>query len=143
MQAVFDSEVFQIAQPGIDATQCIVGPSRPPPQAGEVGRDARLACEPGALRRLDDQAREALAAAAIEAVGLRIFVDQALKLAGVAGETGAGKRRRQMPDGHRRDAALGLRGLARIADDERIDHRQRPGDDFRKAVRRERHRLAG
>ena len=99
--------------------------------------------EPGALRRLDDQSREPFAAAAIKAVGLGIFVDQALKLARIAGEAGGDERRRQMADGDAGDAALGLRGLARIADDEGIDHRQRPGDDFRKAVRRERHRLAG
>ena len=48
-----------------------------------------------------------------------------------------------MADGHAGDAALGLRRLARIADDEGIDHRQRAGDDFRKAVRGERDRLAG
>ena len=40
------------------------------------------------------------------------------------------------------DAALGLRRLARIADDEGIDHRQRAGDDFGKAFRGERDRLA-
>ena len=45
----------------------------------------------------------------------------------------ADERRRQMADGHRGDAALGLRGLARIADDERIDHRQRPDHDLRES----------
>ena len=105
--------------------------------------DAGFPRQSGALRGLDDELRQPLAAAAVEAVGLRIFVDQTFKLARVAGQTGARKRRRQMADGHRRDAALGLRRLARIADDERIDHRQRPGDDFRKAVRRQRHRFAG
>ena len=48
-----------------------------------------------------------------------------------------------MAERHRRDAALGLGGLARIADDERIDDRQRAGDDFGKAGLAERHRLAG
>ena len=107
------------------------------------GADAGLARQAGALRGLDDQRRQPLAPAAVEAVGLRIFVDQALELARVAGKAAVDKRRRQMADGHAGDAALGLRGLARIADDERIDHRQRAGDDFRKAFRGERDRLAG
>ena len=106
-------------------------------------RDAGLARQAGALRRLDDQRGEALAAPPVEAVGLRVLVDQAFELARLAGKSAVNERRRQMPDGQPGDAALGLRGLARIADDERIDHRQRAGHDFRKAFRRERDRLAG
>ena len=47
-----------------------------------------------------------------------------------------------MADRHRGDAALGLRRLARIADDEGIDDRQRAGDDLGKAVFAQRHGLA-
>ena len=134
MQAVLDGEVLEVAQPGIDAAQRVVG------RGGAA--DAGLARQSGPLRGLDDQLRQPLAAAAIEPVGLGIFVDQALKLARVAGKPAGGKRRRQMADRHRGDAALGLRRFARIADDEGIDHRQRPGDDFRKTFRGERDRLA-
>ena len=47
-----------------------------------------------------------------------------------------------MADGHRGDAALGLRRLARIADDERIDHRQRADDGLGEAGGGQRHGLA-
>ena len=134
MQAVLDGEVLEIAQPGVDAAQRFVG--------RESGADAGLARQTAALRGLDDQRRQPLAPAAVEAVGLGIFVDQPLELARVAGKSAVDKRRRQMADGQRRDATLGLRRLARIADDERIDHRQRAGDDLGKAFRRQRDRLA-
>ena len=104
--------------------------------------DAGLAGEAAALRRLDDQPRQPLAAAAIEAVSLRIFVDQPLELARVAGQVRADERRRQMAERHRGDPALGLRGFARIADDERIDDRQRPDHGLGEAGRRQRDGLA-
>ena len=89
----------------------------------------------GALRGLDDQLRQPLAAAAVEPVGLRVFVDQAFELAARRPKarlsTSGGGR---WPMVTRGEAALGLRGLARIVDDERIDDRQRAGDDFRKAL---------
>ncbi len=135
VQAVLDGEVLEIAQPGVDPAQRIVG------RGGAA--DPGLARQSAPLRALDDQFRQALAPAAIEAVGLGIFVDQALELARIAGKPAGGKRRRQMADRHAGDAALGLRRFARIADDEGIDHRQRPGDDFRKTFRGERDRFAG
>ena len=92
-----------------------------------------FARQSAALRRLDNQIGEPLAAAAIEAVGLRIFVEQKFKFVGVTGsDLAADQRRRQMADGHAGDAALGLRGFAGITDDERIDHGERAGDDFGK-----------
>ncbi len=53
------------------------------------------------------------------------------------------QRGRQVPDGDAGDPALGLGGLARIADDERIEDRQRPHYGLRKAGRAQRHCLAG
>ena len=135
VQAVLDGEVLEVAQPGIDAAQRVVGRGR--------ARDTGLPRQAGALRRLDDQRGEAFAPPPVEAVGLRVFVDQALELARVAGKPAVNERRRQVPDGQPGDAALGLRRLARIADNERIDHRQRAGHDFREAFRGERDRLAG
>ena len=59
--------------------------------------------------------RQPVAAAAVEAVGLRIFVDQPLQLLLLLVQSGRGQRRRQMAERDGRDAALGLRGLAGIA----------------------------
>ena len=81
MQAVLDREVFQIAQPGIDAAQRVV--------RGVGGADAGFARQAGSLRGFDDQLRQPLAAAAIEPVGLGIFVDQPLEFARVAGKAAA------------------------------------------------------
>src|SRR5262249_50896721 len=75
MQTVLYGEVFEIAQPGVDAAQRLVG---------RGGLDTGLASEAGALRRLDDQGGEPFASPPVEAFGLRIFVDQPLELAGVA-----------------------------------------------------------
>ena len=80
MQAVFDGKIFQVAQPGIDAAQGVVGCRR--------GIGAGFACQSGSLRFFDNQLGEAFAPPPVEAVGLRIFVDQALKLARVAGKSG-------------------------------------------------------
>ena len=134
VQAVFDGEVLEIAEPGIDAAQRLVG--------AEVGVDAGFARKAGALRGLDDEARQAFAPPAVETVRLCVFVDQTLELARVTGQTGGDERWRQMADGHRRDAPFGLRGLAGIADDEGIEHRQRTEHRLGETGRRQRHRLA-
>ena len=135
VKPVLDGEILEVAQPGIDADQCAVRVF--------VAGDAGLAGKPGVLRRLDDQLGQAVAAAPVETVGLCIFVDQPLQRLLAVVEAGAGEGRRQVPDGDRRDAALGLCRLAGIADDEGIDDRQRAGDDFGEAVFAERHCLAG
>ena len=135
VQAVLDGEVFQIAEPRIDAAKHLVRRGR--------GIDAGFARKGIALRGLDDEGGKALAAPGIEAVGLGIFVDQALEIARGSRQLAVDKRRRQMADGDRRESALGLRGLARIADDEWIEDGQRIDHGFRKAAPGERHRLAG
>ena len=116
VQPVFDREVFHITQPGVDPAKRVVGRGRTV--------NAGLARQAGALRRLDDQLRQTFAAAAVEAVGLGVFVNQALKFACIAGKPAGDQRRRQVADSDARDAAFCLRRFARIADDERIDHRQ-------------------
>ena len=123
MQPILDGEVFQVAEPGIDLAQRLVGI--------ELGRHASLARQPRALRGLDDQPRQTLAAAAIQPVGDGIFIDQALELLRGAAELGVYQRRRQMTDGHGGDATLGLRRFSRIADEERIEHGQRADDRLR------------
>ncbi len=89
-----------------------------------------------------DEPRQALAPPAVETVRLCVFVDQTLELARVTGQTGGDERWRQMADGHRRDPPFGLRGLAGIADDEGIEHRQRTEHRLGETGRRQRHRLA-
>ena len=107
VQAVLDGEILEVAEPGIDAAQRLVG---------RVGfRHAGFGGEAGLGGGFDDQLRQAVAAAAVEAVGLRVFVDQPLELLLVLVEAGVGQRRRQMAEGDRRNAPLGLRRFAGIA----------------------------
>ena len=61
---------------------------------------------------------------------LVVFVDQRFEVLQRAVALGAGQRRRQVIDDHRDGAALGLRALAGIVDDERIEMRQRPEHRF-------------
>ena len=125
MQAVLDGEILEVAEPGVDAAQRFVG---------RVGSgDAGFGGEAGLLRGLDDQLGQPVAAAAVEPVGLGIFVDQPLELLLVLVQPGAGQRRRQMAERDGGDAPLGLRRLAGIGDDEGIDDGQRTGDDLGKA----------
>ena len=95
---------------------------------------------PGALDDLFFQVGEP---PAVEAVGRGIFLDDAFELGQRAMQAGGAERRRQMPDGDRAEPALGLHRLARIVDDEGIDHRQRTQHDLGPALVRQRQRLAG
>ena len=134
MQPVFDREIFEIAQPGINAPQRIAGI--------RAAAHTRLARDGAVLRGLDDQSSQPFAPLAIETVGLRVFVDEAFKLACLTRQFAAHERWRKMPDGHACNAAFGLCGFAGIADQEGINDGQRAGEDFGKAARRERHGLA-
>ena len=135
VQAVFDREVFQIAQPGVDAPQRFV--------RIDGSAEPGLAGQSGPLCGLHDKRCQPLAPSPVESVGLRIFIEQKLKLVRFAAWAAGNKRRRQMADRHCGDPALGLRRLAGIADDKRIKDRDRPGDDLRETVRCQRDRLAG
>ena len=74
---------------------------------------------------------------------MRVFIDQPFELLLDLVEAGSLQRRRQVAKRDGRDATLGLRGLAGVADDEGIDDRQRPGDDFGEAALAQRDGLAG
>ena len=65
-----------------------------------------------------------------------------LELERGAVRAGGDQRRRQMADRRRADPSLGLRRLAGIVDDERIDHRRRADEDLRRASTRQRDGLA-
>ena len=79
------------------------------------------------LRSADVENRlgDELGAARVERRGARIFVEQALDFSRLRGESRFDERRRHMADRHRAGAPLGLRRLAGIIDDERIDERRR------------------
>ena len=106
MQPVLDREIFQVAQPGIDLAQRLVGMN--------LAGDAGLARQSRALRRLDDESGETLAPPPVEPVGDGILVHQPLQVLRLAAQRAAHQRRRQMADGDGGDAALGLRRFARI-----------------------------
>ena len=72
MQPVLDGEVLEVAQPGVDLAQRLVGM--------KLSSEAGLAGEARALRRLDDEARQTLAPPPVEPIGDGIFVDQPLEL---------------------------------------------------------------
>ena len=76
---------------------------------------------PGAVENLLPKQRRA---AAIEAVGGGVFIDEALELQRVVAVTCRLQRRREMADGDRAEPALGGSRLAGIVDDEGIDHRE-------------------
>ena len=106
MQPVFDGEVFQVAQPGIDLAQRLVGMN--------LAGDAGLTRQPAALRRLDDQPRQQFAPPPVEPVGNGVLVHQPLQVLRRAAQLAAHQRRRQMADGDGGDPALGLRRFPRI-----------------------------
>ncbi len=134
VQPILDGKVLQVAKPGIDplerGVRCI------------VAANAGIGSQAGVARLLNDQLCQPVTAAAIETVSLDIFVDQSFKHTLVVIEPSLHQRRRQMAERDGGNAPLRLRRLAGIADDERIDHRQRSGDDFREAIAGKRHRLA-
>ena len=134
VQPVLDGEILEVAEPGVDAAQRLVR---------RVGAgDAGFAGQPGLRGGLDDQLRQPVAAAAVEPVGLRIFVDQPFELLLVLVEPGCGEWRRQVAERDGGDAALGLRGFAGVRHDEGIDDGQGTRDDLRKARAAHRHCLA-
>src|SRR6202008_493650 len=108
--AVFDSEVLEITEPGVDAFECLI--------RGRGSIDAGVAGEAAALRRFDDQSGKPLAPAAIKPLGLCIFIEQQFERMRVAAWSARGQWGRQMADGHAGHASLCLRPLAGSANDE-------------------------
>ena len=95
--------------------------------AVELGRDEQLphlAADGGQLGR-------------VEGRHLRMLVEQVLETGQVVVGVGAGHGREQVIDDHRVRAALGLRALAGVVDDEGVDERQVAEGDVGPAVRRQ------
>ena len=122
MKSVLDRKILEIAQPSIDAPQCIV--------ESIVGLHARFDRKSGPLGLFQDQSRKPVPPAPIKAVRLRVFVDKPLELARVSRKACLDEGRRQVADGHRSDPPLCLGGFPGVADDEGIDHRQGSDHQF-------------
>ena len=133
MQAIADAHVLQVAEPGVESDQRLVR------QLALGGAFLDEAALPPAF---ENERRNGPRAARIEPLRLGELVEQALELQRCSMSAGGDQRRRQMADGRRADAALGLRRLAGIVDDERIDDRRRAKQDLRGAALAERDGLA-
>ena len=130
MQPVVDPHFLEVAQPGVELDQRLL-----------VFRAAFLQ-QAGAFRALQNEVGEHFCPARIEALRLRIFVEQGFDFRRRAMRARLDQRRRKMADDDRRRAALGLRRLAGIIDDEGVDQRHGTESDFRRAIFRQRHALA-
>ena len=114
VQAVLDGEILEIAQPGIDAAQRLVG--------ADVGRRrrprarGRLRCAVSTISRASRSRRRRSSPSACAYSSTSRSSSRASP-ASPPSTSGGGR----WPMVTRGDAALGLRRLARIADDERID----------------------
>ena len=133
MQAVADAHVLEVAEPGVEGDQRFLR---------RLAISRAFLEQPAFAPPLEDQRGDGARAARIEPLRLGEFVEQPLELERGPMRSGGDQRRRQVADRRRADAALGLRRLARIVDDERIDDRRRPEQDFGRASLAERDRLA-
>ena len=135
MKSIPDLQVLDITEISVEAGELVLL------ARGAVG--AAFGEQPGGRGAVENLLAQQRRAAAIEAIGGGVFVDEALELQRVVAVASRFQRRRQMADGHRAEPALGGSRLARIVDDEGIDHRQPAEQRGRQAGRRQRHRLAG
>ena len=133
MQAVADPHVLEVAEPGVERGERFLRRLR----LGGAFRD-----EAGGAPAFQDQRGDGAGAARIEPLRLGIFVVEAFELERRPVRAGGDQRRRQMADRRRADAPLGLRRLAGIVDDERIDDRRRADENFGRAAFGQRDRLA-
>ena len=127
MQPVADLQILQFAQKTVELLQ------RAPVVLAHG--DAAIAVNAGGAGRRENVGGERRHPTRIAAQRVVIFVDQPLELGLRAVAAGAGQRRGQMVDDDRLGAALGLRALAGIIDDERVEMRQRPEHRFGKTFR--------
>ncbi|MCL6708413.1 hypothetical protein M8R20_15535 [Pseudomonas sp. R2.Fl] len=104
--------------------------------------DAGILVEADVGDQVEDLFLQELQPPRIAARRLVILVDQRLQVLERPVALGPRQRRRQVVDDHRAGPALGLRALARIVDDERIEMRQRPEHGLRIAGLRQSQRLA-
>ena len=135
VQAVADAELLDVAKLGVELGDGLA--------IGLALYQTAVGGQPVGPGALDDLLFEEGEAAAVEAVGRGIFLDDAFELGERPMQAGRAERRRQMADGDGAEPPLGLHRLTRIVDDEGIDHRQRPQHDLGPALGRQCQRLAG
>ena len=134
MQPVADAHFLHIAQPCVELRQRVGGVAA----AGHAAFHAKA----GAFGLVHDRARDELRPARIERRRIGVFVKHLFDARGVVIELRMLQRRRQMADGDRAGAPLGLRGFAGVVDDERIDQRRRTKHRLRRAVLAEHRRFS-
>ena len=133
MQTIADLQFLQVADVRIELSK------RAARLALEIKPEVLVEAVP--LREVGNLGSDQLRAARIARFGRGIFVDQRFERRRWAVALGARHRRHQMVHDDSRRPPLGLRALARIVDDERIDHRQRTERRFRITALRKRQRL--
>ena len=132
MQAVADAHVLEVAKPGVEGDERLLGRLA---FGGAFPEQSRFSPP------LQDERGDGARASRIEPLRLGEFVEQPFELEGRAVRPCGDQRRRQMADRRRADAPLGLRRLAGIVDDERVDDGRRAEHDFGRAALAERDRL--
>lgn len=118
VQSIANLHFLEVAEIGIQLAQGLIF-------ALTLG-DAGILIETDIGDEIEDLLAQQTDAARIAARSLIIFVDQRLQILERAIAFSARQRRRQMIDDDGAGAALGLRALAGIIDDEGVEVRQRP-----------------
>ena len=114
VEAVADLKILDIAEIGVEPGESFV--------FGCSWRDAAFSEEAFGGREVKDGAAQRLRAAAVEAVGGGVLVNQAFEFGGVPVQAGGTERGREVADGDGAESALRRSGLAGVADDEGVDH---------------------
>ncbi len=138
VQAVADLGVLDLAQPAVDVQQEVV-------EAVVVGPvvQAEVVVELGGLDQRPDLGPHGGQLRRVHRGDLGVLVEELLQPGDVAVRLGAGHRRHQVVDEGGVRAALGLRALARVVDQERVDQRQVAERRVRAAGRGQARVLAG
>ena len=114
MEAVADLRFLEVAQEIVDLLE----------RLGLVRRQADILGDPRIAREVEDAAAQAREAAPVHAACRVVLVQQRLEVFERTIGLGARQRRHEVVDDDGAGAALGLRTLAGIVDDERIEMRQ-------------------
>src|SRR5580704_13802699 len=133
MQAVADAHLLEVAEPGVEGDERVLW---------RLVISRAFLEEAVVAAPFENERRDGARAARVKRLRLGEFIEQPFEFERCAMRPGGDQRRRQMADGDRADAALGLRRFARIVDNERIDDRRRAEQNFGRATLAKRDRLA-
>ena len=110
--------------------------------AGRLG-DVQVVVQLGLLDELPDLPADGRQLGRVHRLHLGVLVEQLLELRHLVVRVGARHRRHEVVDDGRVRPALGLRPLARVVDDERVEQRQVAEHRVRRAAGRQAEALAG